>query len=107
MYLGSVSFSEAVCHARVHLGPICSNLLVLQPRLHQVEREDAGDPDDARDPPVDDLRQEGKLLLAGLLGHDGPLLPDGRHVQDIVVEVAIRRSVPFAGRRINLLDLSQ
>ena len=88
IYLGSVSFSEAVCHARVHLGPIRGNLLVLQPGLHQVEGEYTGDADDAGDPPVDDLGEEGELL-GGLLGHDGPLLPDGRHVQDLVVEVAM------------------
>ena len=83
IYLGSVSFPEAVCHARVHIA-----LLVLQPRLHEVEGEDAGDADDAGDPPVDDLGQE-RELLDGRLGHDGLLLPDGRHVQGLMVEVAM------------------
>ena len=87
-YLGSVGFPEAVRHARVHLAPVRGDLLVLQPGLHQVEGEDAGDADDAGDPAVDDLGEEGELL-GGLLGHDGPLLPDGRHVQDLMVEVSM------------------
>lgn len=102
IYLGSVSFPEAVSHPRIHLGPIRGHLLVLQPRLNQVEGEDAGDANDAGDPPVDDLGQEGELL-GGLLGHDGPLLPDGRHVQGLVVEVAIE-DLRFAGRT-DLMDL--
>ena len=68
IYLGSVSFPEAVSHPRVHLGPIRGHLLVLQPRLDQVEGEDAGDADDAGDPPVNDLGQEVKLM-GWLLGH--------------------------------------
>ena len=55
-------------------------LLVLKPGLDKVEGEDAGDADDAGDAAVDDLGQERELLLVDLLGgHDGPLLPDGRH----------------------------
>ena len=55
-------------------------LLVLKPGLDKVEGEDAGDADDAGNAAVDDLGQERELLLVDLLGgHDGPLLPDGRH----------------------------
>ena len=56
-------------------------LLVLKPGLDKVEGEDAGDADDAGDAAVDDLGQERELLLVDHLlgGHDGPLLPDGRH----------------------------
>ena len=55
-------------------------LLVLKPGLDKVEGEDAGDADDAGNAAVDDLGQERELLLGHLLGgHDGPLLPDGRH----------------------------
>ena len=57
-----------------------SHLLVLKPGLDKVEGEDAGDADDAGNAAVDDLGQERELLLVDLLGgHDGPLLPDGRH----------------------------
>ena len=108
IYLGSISFPEAVCHARVHLGPIRGNLLVLQPCLHQVKGKDAGHADDAGDPPVDDLGEEGELL-GGLLGHDGPLLPDGRHVQDLMVEVSMEdlfREICWKNYLLDLLALS-
>jgi len=78
--LCSVSFPEAIRHAGVHLGAISGHLLVLKPGLDKVEGEDAGDADDAGNAAVDDLGQERELLLVDLLGgHDGPLLPDGRH----------------------------
>ena len=95
-YLSFVCFPEAVRHARVHLGPVRAHLLVLQPRLYKVEGEDTGNPNDARDAPVDDLGEEGKLL-GGLLGHDGPLLPDSRHVQAWMVEVALEVLLRLAG----------
>ena len=40
---------------------IVTYLLILQSGLDEIEREDAGDADDARDPAVDDLRQESKV----------------------------------------------
>lgn len=45
-------------HRFVHFLAVWTNFLVLQTRLDQIQGEDAGDANNARNAAIDDLRQE-------------------------------------------------
>lgn len=68
--LRAVRLPEAIEHGPVHALAVRAHLLVLQARLHQVQREYARHTDNARNAAVNDLRQEtvedGFLIDKGL-----------------------------------------